>query len=662
MISNLIRKNLRLCRYLIKANKEKKNNKFNSDKTIGAISNMFQELKALLVRYWLPYFRSPHKLLLEFGLALILGTFLAIRDLGIPGAICAFIFIFLNPFVFVVPTFFTLSDILEERSKGIKDYVKMNGVGTFTYQFYWILIANSKTMIYSLFFIIGFWIGNFLPSDTKYLGYRFDIDILEGVQFYALAALAMASFALFLSTLLPNSQMAPAIVFGLYFVASFITIYGLKERETRAFVQGLLFPQAALNMAMGSLPSHSEPYLIPANFFKSILSLDFGLYTVLYVILDWLMSSKKSTKQAKRVSTTLDLSTPLLNQESVVGDFAVYNEKLQGIQGLKKMLQVNHLTKKFNKSATAADDVSFSVYEGQIFCLLGDGSSGKTTILKMLAGMIGSDSGEVIYDDEEKQNKLGICLHTDVISEGLSVREHLEFVAKVRNIPFFDISEAVEKALSSQGLGIESRTLAGQLLLESKAKLSIAMAMIGQPRIILLDEPAAGLNVQSRRVIWQCIRQLKEQGLTVVFTTKNLEEAGELGERIALISKGKLLATETPEYFNKEFGVGSRLSITPITEKLDVETFCGQKAEVEKVVSGIIPGVKFEEQSASDILMCLLPFGMQKELKRLIAELEGRGNLKGNLMASTLEELRTKIERNLNGEERVHTEIKINSV
>jgi len=188
------------------------------------------------------------------------------------------------------------------------------------------------------------------------------------------------------------------------------------------------------------------------------------------------------------------------------------------------------------------------------------------------------------------------------------------------------------------------------------------MAVLGKTRVIFLDEATSGMDPQNRRVMWYHLKQLKEQGLTILLTTHHLDEADELADRIAIMSKGRLLALGTSEFFKKKFGVGYHLNLTPV--RTNVVDFAIKRQEFRDIVHRIIPSAKFDEQTAGEVLKCSLPFAAQKDFPRVFEELEKFENVRVSVEMNTLEDVFVNIglseDKLLGGDEEDSDNIEIN--
>lgn len=221
----------------------------------------------------------------------------------------------------------------------------------------------------------------------------------------------------------------------------------------------------------------------------------------------------------------------------------------------EKAIVINNLTKKYGNKI-AVDNLSLEVNKGELISLLGVNGAGKTTTIKMLTALTKADAGKAeIYgfDVEKESDKIkpivGISTQDTAVAENLTVRENLKFMSDIFYENSMDADEAIEKFGLEEYRNIKAKQLSGGW----KRKLSIAMAIVGKPKVLFLDEPTLGLDVIARRELWREIEKLKKE-TTIVLTTHYMEEAQALSEKIAVMIKGKLSAFGTLEDLEKMTG------------------------------------------------------------------------------------------------------------
>ena len=211
-------------------------------------------------------------------------------------------------------------------------------------------------------------------------------------------------------------------------------------------------------------------------------------------------------------------------------------------------IDVQGMTKRFGRR-TAVDHVDLQVRTGEICGFLGPNGSGKTTFIRMLCGLLRADEGrgtclghDVITESEAIKRQVGYMTQRFSFYEDLTIAENLTFVAQMYSMP--DRRQTVQDSLVRLGLDDRRNQLAGELSGGWKQRLALAACMIHQPKLLLLDEPTAGVDPHARREFWEEIHHLAAQGLTFLITTHYMDEA-ERCHRLAFISNGRLLTHGT---------------------------------------------------------------------------------------------------------------------
>ena len=211
-------------------------------------------------------------------------------------------------------------------------------------------------------------------------------------------------------------------------------------------------------------------------------------------------------------------------------------------------IDVRGMTKSFD-GRTVVDHIDLQVRSGEIYGFLGPNGSGKTTFIRMHCGLLRADEGsgtclgfDVITESESIKRHVGYMTQRFSFWEDLSIAENLDFVARMYELK--DRGEAVQRSLDELGLKDRQQQLAGQLSGGWKQRLALAACLLHSPRLLLLDEPTAGVDPKARRDFWEHIHQLAAKGLTFLITTHYMDEA-ERCHRLAYISYGKLLANGT---------------------------------------------------------------------------------------------------------------------
>ncbi len=228
------------------------------------------------------------------------------------------------------------------------------------------------------------------------------------------------------------------------------------------------------------------------------------------------------------------------------------------------VIEVTNLVKRYG-DRTAVDDVSFTVEEGEIFAILGPNGAGKTTTVESISGLRTPDSGAISVlgldpqrDRDELHRVVGVQLQESEMPDHIRVAEAVELYAS-----FYAQPRDGQRLLDDLGLAEKHKAKFGKLSGGEKQRLSIALALIGNPKIAILDELTTGLDPQARRDTWQLIEDVRASGVTVILVTHFMEEAERLADRIALIDAGSVVALDTPAGIVSRVDAEQRLRFRP---------------------------------------------------------------------------------------------------
>jgi len=217
------------------------------------------------------------------------------------------------------------------------------------------------------------------------------------------------------------------------------------------------------------------------------------------------------------------------------------------------MLRIEHLSKTFD-TIKAVDDITLEVQKGEIFGLLGPNGAGKTTAISMIAGLLKPDSGKIVVDSMDLESNLrnikkimGVVPQDMAFYEELSAKENLLFWGKLQGVKGKILGARIDSYLKVTGLLGRERDLLKKYSGGMKRRINLIIGLIHQPKLLLLDEPTIGIDIQTRLNIYSLIKEASSQGTTILYTTHNLQEAEELCHRIAIMDHGKILAVGTLE-------------------------------------------------------------------------------------------------------------------
>jgi ABC-2 type transport system ATP-binding protein len=230
------------------------------------------------------------------------------------------------------------------------------------------------------------------------------------------------------------------------------------------------------------------------------------------------------------------------------------------------VLKTEGLTKRYG-SLTAVKDLTLEVFEGEVFGFLGPNGAGKTTSINMMCGLLKPDAGRVIVRGvpiagagDEVRVRVGVCPQDIVLWERLTCLEQLQFIGQMYGLAGREARQRSERLLEELDLvskrNEQARTLSGGM----QRRLNLAMALVHDPEIVVLDEPEAGLDPQSRINVREYIQSLARKK-TVILTTHNMDEADRVADRVAIIDHGELLVLDTPEALKRSVGEGDVVEI-----------------------------------------------------------------------------------------------------
>ena len=253
---------------------------------------------------------------------------------------------------------------------------------------------------------------------------------------------------------------------------------------------------------------------------------------------------------------------------------------------LTSIVEVSNLTHIYKGGHKALEELSFSVERGEIIGLLGPNGAGKSTAVKLITGILKPTSGSVKVSGHEVSESLdtirkliGFMPQETALYQDLTAHEALEYHAELYGVPKAEVSDRIEKMLELAGLTHRKDDLVKTYSGGMKRRLALVRSILHDSELLILDEMSLGVDVQSRNLIWNQVRKMKDEGRTVLFCTNYMDEAEALADRVIVIDNGKLVATGTPRDLKREH-VGDYL-IEVLIEGMD--SAFGSKWLSEKV-------------------------------------------------------------------------------
>ena len=311
---------------------------------------------------------------------------------------------------------------------------------------------------------------------------------------------------------------------------------------------------------------------------------------------------------------------------------------------MSNIIEVRDLKKYFGKGeklVKAVDGISLEIQENEIFGFLGPNGAGKTTSLRMIVGLLKPDSGKITImgQDPYKNGKdlkrmLGIIPQSLTFYDDLTVEENLKFLAKIYDIPNKIADPRITSLITQVGLEDKRKVLTRNLSGGLKRRLNLILGFVHDPQIILLDEPTPGLDPQSRVVVWDFIKNLPNEGKTVILTTHYMEEADRLSNRVAIIDHGKILVHDTPRKLKASIGEGDLVEFTLANDS--EKTIQTVKASLKSFGDGYIGDVYV---SGGRVLIRAL--NVIPRLSQILNHIEAQGNEVVNMAirGTTLEDV-----------------------
>ena len=236
----------------------------------------------------------------------------------------------------------------------------------------------------------------------------------------------------------------------------------------------------------------------------------------------------------------------------------------------EQLVEVSDLVKRYPRSpVNAVDGVSFSVQQGETFGLLGPNGAGKTTTIGVLTTRVRPTAGsariggvDVVRDPVEARRQLAVVPQRNNLDRSLSVRDNLIFHAAYHGVPPRERQARADELLEQFGLLDRARAKPDFFSGGQTQRMMIARALMHSPRVLFLDEPTTGLDPAARLFVWDRLRELSEQGVTLLLTTHDMDEAAELADRVGIMDHGRLLALDTPEELMRSLAEETTLELT----------------------------------------------------------------------------------------------------
>ncbi|MFX0030850.1 MAG: ATP-binding cassette domain-containing protein [Candidatus Hermodarchaeota archaeon] len=276
----------------------------------------------------------------------------------------------------------------------------------------------------------------------------------------------------------------------------------------------------------------------------------------------------------------------------------------------ENIIEVKNLTKIYEEgNVLAVDDISFNIRKGEIFALLGPNGAGKTTTISVLATLLSSTEGDafvnnynVMNDSDKVRKSIGIVFQEPSVDGEMKAWENLELHAILYGMPKKERQEKIKEVLKLVDLDDRADTFVKNYSGGMKRRLEIARGLLHEPKVLFLDEPTLGLDPQTRRKIWDKIKELNKSDskITILITTHYMEEADELADRICIMDHGKIIAMDTSENLKKQLsGDVIDIKLEELNDRFKIPISINQIQE--------IPGVKNVSLGTGEVEQSIMP-------------------------------------------------------
>ena len=515
---------------------------------------------------------------------------------------------------YAIPLSINIYKLIKEKESRAKELMKIMGMGDFYYYFSYFVIFFIFNIIHALLNSITIkYVFTYIE-----LGYLFILFFLYGF--------AIFSLIFFFQSFLEKANISIIFSLLVYFIMYFIGIplkSNSVKKSVKIFI-ALLFPPINLSFGCNTLTQFQINYnkfngrvfmnyqnysvidmyiVFIFNFFlytfigfylKNVLQHQYGFNKPWYFLCTknfWRCDKNENRMKLMNISLGL-MNNNITNSNNKKRDNINNDKKIissnnnisNDITGSKEiwknlnddeddedLLLIKNIKKYFGDKLVLKD-VTFNLHKDEIFVLLGHNGAGKTTLISILTGLIRATSGSVSYTGidnvlspeylEDFRKILGVCPQHDVLFNDLTVEEHLELYCEFKSLERNRISQEIESVLNDIGLKDKRKSKASDLSGGGqKRKLSIGLAIVGGSSIIFLDEPTSGMDITSRRNLWDILKRCLK-GKIIILTTHFMEEAQVLGNRIGILSEGKMQCIGTPLELIEKYTNSVNLNIT----------------------------------------------------------------------------------------------------
>ncbi|XP_023336664.1 retinal-specific ATP-binding cassette transporter [Eurytemora carolleeae] len=569
-------------------------------------------------------------------------------------------------FAFIVPP--VLKRIVYEKETGVKELMKMMGLPSWLHWIAW-YINSAMTSAISILIIVALVSVSFKEGTGPVLEFSNPVCTFFFLFFYA-SALVTQLFAL--STLFnrPNLALGLGVLFH-------VLTYFIPSNLINQTDDGYLSIPMESKMLMGLLPNinlvwgvkvlielegrgvgvqwdtlfvrtnPSDPLCM--GWVWGMFIIDMAVYALLIWYLDNIRPGNYGVAQPwyfPFLPSTWISSTPstIVPDDLEAKDLSMFEAEPNVEAGIR----VRGLRKEFPKfrgdGVLAVDQVSFSAYHGEITTLLGHNGAGKTTTMSVLTGLYSPTAGratingfDISTNMSQVRESLGLCPQHNMLFEDLTVREHFVFFGMLKGLSKGKAEVESTKYIEMLNLIPKRNVIVTNLSGGMKRKVNLGIALIGDSKVVMLDEPTSGMDPEARRGMWDLLLSLKKTR-TILLTTHFMEEADVLGDRIAIMARGKVQCCGTPFFLKRRFGSGYSLNVAKLKNR--------DSQAINKVVDTHVEGTSVLSES-EEVLTIAIPSEQSSKFPDMFEELEKKSNSLGiehlGISLTTMEDVFLKI-------------------
>ncbi|KDO35461.1 hypothetical protein SPRG_18791 [Saprolegnia parasitica CBS 223.65] len=570
--------------------------------------------------------------------------------------------------IFIISYLFSVSSILvaliTEKENKSRELMKILGV-------------HDRAIIWSWYITYGaiFVVAAILQAVASKVNLFSNCNVVLVFVFFLLFGWSVLAYSFMVSSVFSKSRIGTYVGIIGFFIMYLITSgFSATTAESTKNAMCIFSPVAMAFgvQTMASAESNSlgitfgninEPY----ENFRFITSLyfmafDIVLYTLLGLYLEkvvpkdygvtekwyfFLSPSYWRNRRVARLVTSVNLDDVDYVEGAAHDAIEPVGMELKAQEASGEALQIRQLRREFKVpggTKVAVHGLDLTMYKNQITCLLGHNGAGKTTLMSMLTGMIPASGGDATFnglslrnDLSELRQSLGMCPQHDVLYAELTVEEHLIFYGRIKGFSGKALTEEVADKIAEVGLTEKRHVASSELSGGMKRKLSLAIALLGDSKIVFLDEPTSGMDPYSRRSSWEIIMNNRMNRI-VVLTTHFMDEADILGDRIAIMAEGQLRCVGSSLFLKNRYGAGYNFALVR-TETCDTAAliaFVQSHIPVAKVLSNVGTEMSFQ-----------LPLDHAPSFAAMFADLEVQSSALGvlsyGISVTTLEEVFIKV-------------------